>query len=440
MSSKCTCSSWTPRSGSVGHTTSTRSSEWSARNISTCSTPTTRIISCCHSSIWNGCEAKPYQYFDKKPRSTQSQRADASSATGTWSRRAVFPGRQVKLLKISEKFWKRKWQQRRCVATKSSIRWAATALDRIGWGHTATSRDVRRIRNQTPWIQNIQNTSKSFAIYAAKLMQLRASAVPPNLNRNLEAKIESQKYELQSSERSIDNTGFTDQWHEVNLTSIQGVCVCWWPCCYIVIIHHHEYRNQQSVIYHQLEVTPSRSYKRKNTMPKAASKLAAAPRTRQAIILKTQVAVHNFSIPTTSFTTGKYRSYSDSHWLWRTQKERSRGKYDWQMASTTEFRSWKLSFKNEFSQSSPLPRAAMLRHGEVEDADSIDELITLASFTGRPTPDFENLDFKIATRLRKIFNRRLRETSHRSRRRSSIRDKISYRQRDCFDNPRLLQN
>ena len=41
-SSKCTCSSRTSRSCSTGHTMSTRSSVRSARNGSTCSTPTTR--------------------------------------------------------------------------------------------------------------------------------------------------------------------------------------------------------------------------------------------------------------------------------------------------------------------------------------------------------------------------------------------------------------
>ena len=46
----------------------------------------------------------------------------------------------------------------------------------------------------------------------------------------------------------------------------------------------------------------------------------------------------------------------------------------------------------------------MLWIGEVEDAKSMDELITSATITGRPTPDFENLDFKIASGLRKILN------------------------------------
>ena len=39
----------------------------------------------------------------------------------------------------------------------------------------------------------------------------------------------------------------------------------------------------------------------------------------------------------------------------------------------------------------------MLWIGEVEDAKSIDGFITSASRTGIPIPDFENLDFKIAS-------------------------------------------
>ena len=41
--------------------------------------------------------------------------------------------------------------------------------------------------------------------------------------------------------------------------------------------------------------------------------------------------------------------------------------------------------------------------GEVEDANSINDLITSASITGRPIPDFKNIDFKIASGLRKIL-------------------------------------
>ena len=45
----------------------------------------------------------------------------------------------------------------------------------------------------------------------------------------------------------------------------------------------------------------------------------------------------------------------------------------------------------------------MLWIGEVDDAKSIDELVPSASITGRLIPDFENLDFKIASRLMKIL-------------------------------------
>ena len=49
--------------------------------------------------------------------------------------------------------------------------------------------------------------------------------------------------------------------------------------------------------------------------------------------------------------------------------------------------------KGEVSQSSQYPRAAMLFIGDVEDAKNIDDVINSASVTGRPIPDYENLDF-----------------------------------------------
>ena len=68
----------------------------------------------------------------------------------------------------------------------------------------------------------------------------------------------------------------------------------------------------------------------------------------------------------------------------------------------TEFRSWKISFNSEVSHSMQYPRAARPWTGEVEDATSTSELITSASLTGDPIPDFENLDFKTASGLNKI--------------------------------------
>ena len=67
----------------------------------------------------------------------------------------------------------------------------------------------------------------------------------------------------------------------------------------------------------------------------------------------------------------------------------------------TDFRSW----TNELQKAkSPIlrnnQRAAMLCIGQVEEAESIDDLITSASETGRLIRNFENLDFKIASGLR----------------------------------------
>ena len=45
----------------------------------------------------------------------------------------------------------------------------------------------------------------------------------------------------------------------------------------------------------------------------------------------------------------------------------------------------------------------MLSIGEVEDDESIDDLITSTSITGEPILDFENFDFKIANGFRKIM-------------------------------------
>ena len=72
------------------------------------------------------------------------------------------------------------------------------------------------------------------------------------------------------------------------------------------------------------------------------------------------------------------------------------------MGSKNRIQKLENSCKSEVSQSSQNSRAALLRIGEVEDAKSIDELITSASVTGDPILDFENVDVIIASGLRKI--------------------------------------
>ena len=123
---------------------------------------------------------------------------------------------------------------------------------------------------------------------------------------------------------------------------------------------------------------------REPPMPKAAPKWAAAPNTLPAINSKPPMAVPTSSIPTTSLPNeiteaavtvpddgGPKQSVADAITIdkWR---------------RPIEFRSWRMSFTGDVSHSSQYPKAATLWIGEVEDAKSIDNAITSASFTGRP--------------------------------------------------------
>ena len=86
-----------------------------------------------------------------------------------------------------------------------------------------------------------------------------------------------------------------------------------------------------------------------------------------------------------------------------------------------------MSFKSAISHYSQYPRAAMLWIGEVEDAESIDDIITSALLSWDPIPDFENLNFKITSELRKIQTWNFKKTSHHRWRQSSVREAITYR-------------
>ena len=82
----------------------------------------------------------------------------------------------------------------------------------------------------------------------------------------------------------------------------------------------------------------------------------------------------------------------------------------------------------------------MLCIGEVEDAKSLDDLITSASVAGRPIPDFENLHFEDCMWTQEDPNTKLQETSYHSRRKGTIGEDITNRQTDCVHDLRLLQN
>ena len=89
--------------------------------------------------------------------------------------------------------------------------------------------DALLLRNRTNLESYESMTSQGHLIIRelrSEDMQMRASAVPPNLTRDLEGKIESQKYEIQSLQIILQTTQDSlNTWDEVNFNPTQGVCV-----------------------------------------------------------------------------------------------------------------------------------------------------------------------------------------------------------------------
>ena len=71
--------------------------------------------------------------------------------------------------------------------------------------------------------------------------------------------------------------------------------------------------------------------------------------------------------------------------------------------SPSTFLCWKTNFKTEVCSVSSHPAEAMPRIKEVEIATSVDDLKTSRLITGRIYPNFETLDARIATALKKII-------------------------------------
>ena len=67
------------------------------------------------------------------------------------------------------------------------------------------------------------------------------------------------------------------------------------------------------------------------------------------------------------------------------------------------FLRWKIRFKNQVTTCSHFPSETMLWINEVEMVDSLDELKTSRSASGKNFPNFEMLDAKIASALNKII-------------------------------------
>ena len=73
-----------------------------------------------------------------------------------------------------------------------------------------------------------------------------------------------------------------------------------------------------------------------------------------------------------------------------------------------EFQSWKVNFRTEVCLRTADPQITMHWIQEVEIAKSIDELLTSSSIVGRTDfPDFDMLDVKIASALKRRLNTQL---------------------------------
>ena len=157
---------------------------------------------------------------------------------------------------------------RRHVTTKSRKRWTTSALYRIGSGNITISRkfeepraaqpldqklidfhkekqnffekhDVTKMTEQTLMLYYLRDrankephksgTSEDLQILRelrSEVMHMRASTLPPNLTRNLEARIESQTYEVRSLQRDLQTTQDSlHSWDEVKPHFVSS-CLC----------------------------------------------------------------------------------------------------------------------------------------------------------------------------------------------------------------------
>ena len=174
--------------------------------------------------------------------------------------------------------------------------------------------------------------SNSFANHASEVMQMKASTVPPNLTRDLEAKIETQD-RAQSLHRDPQTT---HDWLSEQLgqshPQFDSRCLRWWKFRYNDTICQQYYgtSNQSPTSWEWPRADPTtRAFNaQSSTQIGCSSEYATSEHSESSN------GCTHFSFCDDFFSDWKNRFDSDSPWLRRTQKkERSRGNYYWQMAS-----------------------------------------------------------------------------------------------------------
>ena len=147
-----------------------------------------------------------------------------------------------------------------------------------------------------------------------------------------------------------------------------------------VWLHQHnpsaKKRNQQSVIYHKLEVTSRCSHEKITQCREQHQNWLQFGGTPRASNLSAPLAVPNSCILTTSLPTETTAPTVAVLDYGGPEKERNRRQSLLTWPRPTELISWKITLNSEVTDSSQCPRAAVLWTGEVDDAGSGDDLTT----------------------------------------------------------------
>ena len=116
----------------------------------------------------------------------------------------------------------------------------------------------------------------------------------------------------------------------------------------------------------------------------------------------------NFAIPTPKFSTWNPPSHAEGTYPQNCMFEQPRNQvlemhFD-KFPDPSTFQCWTTCFKTEVCSCSNFPTDAMLWIKEVEMVDSVDNLKTSQSIGGHRFPNFEMVDAKIASALKKIIS------------------------------------
>ena len=94
----------------------------------------------------------------------------------------------------------------------------------------------------------------------------------------------------------------------------------------------------------------------------------------------------------------------------------------------TEFQSWTVNFRTEVCSRAKNPIRALQWIKEIEAAESLDDLITPKSITGKDFPDYEEVDLMMASALKRCYDKQ-----------THFRKKISIEQQRAQKDNRFLR-